>query len=66
MLVVSTYIIKHVSRLFEPYKQLIIIRVAISKPCIASSRHSVSQGTVQKTAREKIKKARREEARERL
>ena len=31
---------------------------------IASSRGSVSQGTAQKTAREKIKKARREEARE--
>ena len=33
---------------------------------LASSRRSVSQGAVQKTAREKIKKARREEARERL
>ena len=33
---------------------------------IASWRRSVSQGAVQKTAREKIKKARREEARERL
>ena len=33
---------------------------------VASSRSSVSQGTVQKTARKKIKKGRREEARERL
>ena len=33
---------------------------------LASSRRSVSQGAAQKTAREKIKKARREEARERL
>ena len=33
---------------------------------IASSRRSVGQGAVQKTAREKIKNARREEARERL
>ena len=33
---------------------------------VASSRRSVSQGAVQKTAREKIKKARRQEARERL
>ena len=36
------------------------------KDYLASSRRSVSQGAVQKTAREKIKKARREEARERL
>ena len=34
--------------------------------CLASSRRSVSQGAEQKTAREKIKKAGREEARERL
>ena len=33
---------------------------------LASSRHSVSQGAVQKTAREKIKKARPEGAREHL
>ena len=33
---------------------------------VASSRHSISQGAVQKTARGKIKKARQEEARERL
>ena len=33
---------------------------------VASSRRSVSQRAVQKTAREKIKNARREEARERL
>ena len=33
---------------------------------LASSRRSVSQGAVQKTACEKIKKARREEVRERL
>ena len=33
---------------------------------VASFRRSVSQGAVQKTARGKIKKARREEARERL
>ena len=33
---------------------------------IASWRRSVSQGTAQKTVRERIKKARREEARERL
>ena len=33
---------------------------------IASWRRSVSQGTTQKTVRERIKKARREEARERL
>ena len=33
---------------------------------LASSRRSVSQGAVEKTAREKLEKARREEARERL
>ena len=33
---------------------------------VASSRRSVSQGATQKTAREKIKKAQREEAREHL
>ena len=40
-------------------KQILIVR-------LASSRRSVSQGAAQKTARDKIKKARREEARERL
>ena len=38
----------------------------LSCPTVASSRRSVSQGPAQKTACEKIKKARREEARERL
>ena len=42
-------------------------RPDLSRISVASSRRSVSHGAVQKTARQKIKKkARREEARERL